>query len=199
MTGNAASFGPVRAEFAKNLGGAALVAAALVTQSLPSAAQTPCPSPAYRNPTTEIVSSQQVLLGTINLTEQFIPMPQPGDTNCTPRPSQLVRVFQGYQGNVTPPTPPPGQPPILTQPVPGRRCGRASATSCSSASSTRSTRTISISTSISMPVPRWGRTVRPIRDRQRMRCRTACTHRARRTSISTERTPARKAPPTMCT
>jgi FtsP/CotA-like multicopper oxidase with cupredoxin domain len=120
MTGHAASFGPVRAELtAKNLGCAALVAAALVVQSLPSAAQTPCPSPAYRNPTTEIVSSQQVLLGTINLTEQFIPMPQPGDTNCSPRPSQLVRVFQGYQGNVTPPSPPPGQPPILTQPVPG--------------------------------------------------------------------------------
>ena len=65
------------------------------------------------------MSSGGVLRGTINLTEQFIAMPQPGDTNCTPRPSQLVRIFQGFQGLVDPVMPRPDQPPTLSPVAPG--------------------------------------------------------------------------------
>src|ERR1043166_2173481 len=120
MTGRAASFRAACVESAQRiLACGSLVAAALVAQALPGAAQTPCPAPAYANPATEIVSSGGVLRGTINLTEQFIPMPQPGDTNCTQRPSQLVRVLQGFQGLVDPAMPPPNQPPILSPVAPG--------------------------------------------------------------------------------
>jgi FtsP/CotA-like multicopper oxidase with cupredoxin domain len=97
-----------------------VVAAALVAQVRAGEAQTPpCPAPAYANPATEIVSSGGLLRGTVNLTEQFIALPQPRDTNCTPRPSQIVRIFQGYQGLVDPVMPPPNQPPALKPAAPG--------------------------------------------------------------------------------
>src|ERR1043166_8427796 len=120
MTGHAASFRAARSA-REILAGASLVAAALLAQVLAAEAQTPppCPPPAYANPATEIVTSGGVLRGTINLTEQFIPMPQPGDTNCTQRPSQLVRSLQGYQGLVDPVMPPPNQPPSLKPATPG--------------------------------------------------------------------------------
>jgi FtsP/CotA-like multicopper oxidase with cupredoxin domain len=98
-----------------------LAVAALLTTVLPGAAQSapPCPVPAYANPGTEIVTNGGVLRGTINLTEQFIAMPQPGDTNCSQRPSQIVRIFKGYQGAIDPPMPPPNQPPALSPVAPG--------------------------------------------------------------------------------
>ena len=120
MTGRAASFRTACVEKAqRTLACGSLVAAALVAQVLPGEAQVTCAPPAYANPGTEIVSSGGALQGTINLTEQFISMPQPKDTNCTPRPSQLVRIFQGFQGVVDPPMPPPNQPPALSPVAPG--------------------------------------------------------------------------------
>jgi FtsP/CotA-like multicopper oxidase with cupredoxin domain len=122
MTSNAVSSRAMRGAFAvKSLCFASTITAALVAQALPGAAQTPppCLVPAYANPATEIVSNGGVLRGTVNLTEQFIALPQPRDTNCTPRPSQMVRIFQGYQGLVDPPMPPPNQPPVLKPVAPG--------------------------------------------------------------------------------
>ena len=121
MTGHAASFRTVhRGPVAKSLGYASLLSAALVAQVLPSEAQTTCLPLPFSNPAQEIVTSGGVLRGTINLTEQFIPMPQRGDTNCAPpRPSQLVRILQGFQGLVDPVMPPFDQPPPLKPAAPG--------------------------------------------------------------------------------
>jgi FtsP/CotA-like multicopper oxidase with cupredoxin domain len=124
MTGQAAVLRAMGAKsVVKKTGCAALCAAALFAQAVPGEAQTPpppCPAPAYANPATEIVSNGGGLLrGTINLTEQFIALPQPGDTNCSPRPSQIVRTFQGYNGVIDPPMPPPNQPPALKPVAPG--------------------------------------------------------------------------------
>lgn len=120
MTGIAAPFramhrGPVE----KSLGYASILSAALIAQVLSAEAQTPCLPLPFANPAIEITSTGGVLRGTINLTEQSIPMPQRGDTNCTPRPSQLVRVFQGYPGLIDPPMPPLDQPPPLKPAAPG--------------------------------------------------------------------------------
>ena len=121
MTSHAASSRAVRgAVVVKSLCCVSVIAAALVAQVRPGEAQAPpCPAPAYANPATEIISSGGLLRGTVNLTEQFIALPQPRDTNCTPRPSQIVRIFQGYQGLVDPVMPPPNQPPALKPVAPG--------------------------------------------------------------------------------
>ena len=200
MTGHAASFRAcARAVASKVLACASLVAAALVAQALPGKRRRRLVRHRrYANPATEIVSSGGVLRGTINLTEQFIAMPQPGDTNCTQRPSQLVRIFQGYQGLVDPVMPPPNQPPALKPGGAGADAARASLGDVVQLSFINQVNQNNFDQNLDIEKCTAGGAGR--RDlsegRERRGCRTACTHRARRISISTARIPARRAPAT---
>ena len=78
-----------------------------------------------------------------------------------------------------------------------RPCGRASAIWFSSPSSTRSIRIASTATSISRRARASAQNGSDLSRGRSTRIRTACTHRARRTSTSTGPTPARARPATM--